>query len=71
MNVGNTGYIPYDGIKVNDIVSIVWQYSNSSNGLVMTNTLARPGNIPSVLPANTSLSLMYDGKGWSISLEPF
>ena len=70
-NVGDKGYITYDGIKVDDSISIVWQYSGSSNGPVMTNTIARPSNIPPVLPANTSLSLMFDGKDWSMSLEPF
>ena len=69
--VGNTGYITYDGIKVDDCVDIVWQYSDRSNGPVMTNTIARPGSIPSVLPANTSLGLIFDGKDWSMSLEPF
>ena len=69
--VGNTGYITYDVIKVDDSVTIVWQYSNNRNGPVMTNTIARPGNIPSVLPANTSLDLMFDGKDWSMTLEPF
>ena len=68
-NVGNMGYITYDGIKVDDSISVVWQYSNSSNSPVMTNTLARPGNIPPVLPANSSLILMYDGSDWSLSLE--
>ena len=69
--VGDMGYITYDGIKVGDSVAIVWQYSSNSIGHVMTNTIARPGNIPSELPANTSLILMFDGKDWSMSLEPF
>jgi hypothetical protein len=69
--VGNKGYITYDGIKVDDSVAIVWQYSINRDGPVMTNTIARPGSIPSVLPANTSLCLKFDGKDWSMSLEPF
>ena len=68
--VGRKGYITYDGITVDDTISVVWKYSKGADAAAKTNTFTRSRHLASALPKNMTLILNFDGTDWSLSTGP-
>ena len=69
-NIGDKSYTSYQKVKLSEEMTIRWKSSHRKKSQIQEATITRPKSIPSIIPANSSLTFLYTGSTWELYLAP-
>jgi len=66
--VGDKGYTSYDEVRLEELLTIRWRLS-ADHSKAFEQEVARPHNIPEIIPRNRNVIFLHTDGQWTILLE--